>query len=208
MIYDISRPLTPSLAVWPGDRPFSFQWSARISRESPVNVGAFSMSTHAGTHVDAPLHYLGGGEPVEAYPLACFVGRAQVVSVVGDAIRPEHLQGCEPGVERVLFKTESSYVPDHVWEPSFVPLLQNTILHAQKTGILLLGTDAPSVDPADSKALPAHHALAAAGIANLENLLLRDVPDGVYWLCALPLSLPGADAAPVRAALLSLDAVG
>ena len=67
---------------------------------------------------------------------------------------------------------------------------------------MLVGTDAPSVDPADSKTLDAHKALARYNIVNLENLLLKDVTPGSYRLVALPLKLPGLDAAPVRAVLL------
>ena len=66
----------------------------------------------------------------------------------------------------------------------------------------LVGTDAPSVDPYDSADLPAHRALAEAGVAILENLLLDHVPPGPYRLLALPLRLEDADASPVRALLL------
>ena len=68
-------------------------------------------------------------------------------------------------------------------------------------GAVLVGTDAPSVDPFGSDDLPAHRVLAAAGIAILENLLLDEVPVGTYELIAYPLRLTEADASPVRAVL-------
>lgn len=71
-------------------------------------------------------------------------------------------------------------------------------------GVVLIGTDAPSVDPFDSTTLAAHHALIRSGIAILENLLLDDVPPGEYELIALPLKLMELDGSPVRAILRAL----
>jgi arylformamidase len=88
-----------------------------------------------------------------------------------------------------------------VWAPNVTPLLAETVAALDDAGVVLVGTDAPSVDPVDSTALPAHHALCDAGIVNLENLALADVPPGRYELMALPLRILGADAAPVRAVL-------
>ena len=60
------------------------------------------------------------------------------------------------------------------------------------------------MDHADSKDLPGHNALLAAGIAILEGLDLRAAPDGVYELVALPLKIAGGDGSPVRAVLRTL----
>ena len=68
---------------------------------------------------------------------------------------------------------------------------------------MLVGLDSPSVDPADSKDLPAHQRLVARTVRNLEGLVLAHVPEGLYELIALPLPLVGFDASPVRAVLRS-----
>jgi arylformamidase len=67
--------------------------------------------------------------------------------------------------------------------------------------VKLIGLDLPSVDPIEAKVLVNHHALAAAGIAIVESLDLREVDAGTYHFSALPLRIDGADAAPVRAIL-------
>ena len=41
-------------------------------------------------------------------------------------------------------------------------------------------------------------------MAILEGLALKDVPDGIYELIALPLKLVGFDASPVRAVLRTM----
>jgi arylformamidase len=70
-------------------------------------------------------------------------------------------------------------------------------------GIVLFGSDAPSMDDMASKTLPGHKALRRHRIAILEGLLLTDVPDGTYELIALPLKIEGGDGSPVRAILRS-----
>jgi arylformamidase len=72
-------------------------------------------------------------------------------------------------------------------------------MHRQ--GVKLIGVDTPSVDPFDSHDLPSHRAFLRCDMAILEGLVLKDVPDGLYELIALPLRLVGFDASPVRAVL-------
>ena len=71
-------------------------------------------------------------------------------------------------------------------------------------GVLLVGIDTASIDPADSKTLPSHQVIRQRGLRVLENLLLDAVPEGDYELIALPLKLMLADASPVRAILRDL----
>lgn len=203
-VVDITRSLAPGITVWPGDQPFTRAWSARIGDDSSVNVGRVTMSTHTGTHVDAPLHFLSDGEAVDDLPLEAFVGPAWVVDVEDtNPIAPEHVRDVDlKRYPRVLFKTRSSNTPNDRWDPDFAVFLPETIDVLGRHGVRLIGTDAPSVDPAESKTLPVHHALAQHGIVNLENLCLRDVKAGAYVLVALPVKLAGMDAAPVRAVLL------
>lgn len=207
-VIDISQPLDPQTAPWPGDEGFQPAWTARIETGSSVNIGAFRMSAHLGTHADAPLHFEHEGASTSTFPLSAFVGPVQVVSVDDDTIRPAHVEALDlealdlEAAPRVLFKTKASAVQASEWSDDFPPILPETIEQLAARGVVLIGTDAPSVDPAESKRLSAHHALARSGIVNLENLALGDVALGRYWLSALPLKLEGMDAAPVRAVLL------
>ena len=203
-LIDISRTISPATAVWPGDQDVEWRWTARIGEEgASVNLGAACLSTHTGTHADAPLHVDDAGRSVDELPLDAFVGPALVVEV-GNAssIRPEHVPEFDGiGPTRVLFKTSASGLASHEWPDAVVPIPPDTVRCLSDNGAVLVGTDAPSVDPLDSTDLPAHHALLEAEIVSLEGLALADVPPGRYELIALPLKLSGADAAPVRAAL-------
>lgn len=203
-MYDITRSLSPEVAVWPGDRPFKMEWTAKIGDESSVNVGAFEMSTHAGTHADAPLHFQPRGISIDRVPLSHFVGPALVLEIrAAEAVELHHVDGIDFGeVQRVLFKTRASELPDSSFRRDFVYIAPEVVRYLGEKGIVLIGTDAPSVDPFDSKDLPAHHALAENSIVNVENLSLSGVDAGRYQLFALPLKIVGLDAAPVRAILV------
>ncbi len=200
-LIDISRSISPATAVWPGDQEVEWTWTTQLEQDdASVNLGSIQMSTHAGSHVDAPYHVTEEGGTTDSLPLSVFVGRARVVEI-GDAstIRPEHVDGFT--AERVLFKTEASLLSDDEWPSSVVSFEPETIRCLAADGTVLVGTDAPSVDPLDSTTLPAHHALVEAGSTNLEGLCLEHVRPGQYCLMAFPLKIPKSDAAPVRAVL-------
>ncbi len=199
-LIDISRPLSPATAVWPGDQEVQWTWTAQLEEGSTVNLGALRLSAHAGTHVDAPYHVQEGGGTTDALDLSVFVGPTAVINVEGASqIRPEHVSAIE--VPRVLFKTDASTLPTEEWPDTITPVAPETIRALDEKDTVLIGTDAPSVDPLDSTDLPAHHTLIQHDIVNLEGLRLADVEPGRYRLMALPLRIQGGDAAPVRAVL-------
>ena len=204
-VIDISRALTPETAVWPGDQRVEIAWTARITDGATVNLSALRFSTHAATHADAPRHYEAGGAPVDQIPLLHFVGPCFLINAPDEPTLHPDLVAFNDALRcpRLLFQTRHSTVGDGVWDPELAPLLPETVERMARQGVVLVGTDAPSVDPADSTSLDAHHALARHGIVNLENLALHGVEPGPYWLTALPLKVQGLDAAPVRAALVS-----
>jgi arylformamidase len=205
-IIDISRPVRTGTPVWPGDAPCCIRWTMLQSEGSSVNVAELSMSAHTGTHADGPFHVWSGGVRIGAAPLGAYVGPARVVDVRGcpgiiDGDTLLRVLGhTHPWPERVLFRTWA-WTDENVFPTEFPGIAPGAAMMLAGAGVKLVGTDAPSVDPFDSKDLPAHNAFGAGGIAILENLLLDHVPPGDYELTALPLRLVDADASPVRAVL-------
>jgi arylformamidase len=201
-IIDISLPLEISLAVWPGDTEFDYQLAWKRSAGASVNVGAVRMSTHCGTHIDAPFHFDDGGKKVDQLSLVPFIGKAIVIHARGrENISRSDLSRDLGGAERLLIRTDAWSDPHSF--PERIPVIDPDVpdwLGSQ--GIVLLGLDVPSVDVLESKELPNHHALARNQIAILESLNLRHVEEGIYHLVAAPLKLVGADGAPVRALLM------
>jgi arylformamidase len=201
-IYDISIPLSANVPGWPGDAPYKWHWSWHRSAGATVNVGQVSMSVHTGTHTDAPYHFDDAGKTVDALDLAPYLGPAQVLDVRGRTlIRIQDVEHADlTATPRVLFRSDAWR--DHSHFPETIPVLDADVPSwLADRGVVLVGVDVPSMDALDSKDLPIHHALAAHGIAILENLQLSEAPVGVYELIALPLALVGADGSPVRAVL-------
>ncbi len=201
MIYDISRRVTSTLPVWPGDQPFQVRHALRKSEGSSVNLTTLTTTAHLGTHADAYYHYGDDGAFIGDMPLDAYVGPARVVSVQPNdgPLQPADV-GAVDGVERLLIHSAVSDL-DEVW-PSLFPYLSVTLIDwLAAAGVRLIGLDSPSVDAFDSQELPCHHALRQHGMVNLESLYLRGVPDGDYELIALPLRLDGACGSPVRAIL-------
>ena len=201
-LFDITRPVQTSLAVWPGDTPYEFRLTWKQSEGASVNVGSVTMSVHTGTHADAPFHFDSGAPAVADLPLAPFLGPAIVLDVRGHAvIRTEHLDAADlAATPRVLLSTDAW--TDDTCFPNTIPVLAPDVpAYLDSRGVLLVGLDVPSVDALESTDLPNHHALRAAGVHILESLRLAHVPPGIYELIALPLRLVGADGSPVRAVL-------
>jgi arylformamidase len=202
-IRDISQPLGNATATWPGDRPFELDWPARIDAGASINLAAVALSVHTGTHVDGTLHFDPSGRTAGEMPLEAYIGPAVVVDAVGRTVLDaDLLDGVTLGpARRVLFRTRERVDAAHFPAP-FAHMTSALAAALEARGVRLVGTDAPSVDPVDSKTLDAHHALGRAGVAILENVVLEDVPAGHYFLVALPLRLVDADSSPVRAVLI------
>jgi len=201
-LYDVSRSISPHTAVWPGDQPVDWSWTSRIEDGASVNLGSICMSTHTGSHVDAPYHVADDGVRTDALPLSPFLGPTTLIEVTdAPEIRPAHIPE-SLSTSRVLFKTPASGIADDEWEDEIVDIAPEVIQVLNEAGVVLVGTDAPSVDSLDSEALPAHHALRSAGIVHLEGLRFDGLDAGRYVLLALPLKVSGGDAAPLRAVLV------
>ena len=209
MIIDISRTLSPAIAVWPGDTPFNLRTTLALSDGATVNLTTLTVSAHTGTHIDAPYHFQQEGQTVEALPLETYWGPAQVVSIQQQegALSPEAFAGYDlTRAPRLLVRTPASERDPREFSGKFVYPSPELAAYLHEQGIILYGCDAPSMDAVDSQSLPGHHALQANGIAILEGLDLSRVEDGLYELVSLPLKIAGGDGSPVRAALRALRA--
>jgi arylformamidase len=205
--YDISRSFIPGMATWPGDSATECEQVSSIAKGASVNVSRFTTSTHTGTHVDAPFHYNNFGAAIDELAIDPFWGLVQVISVDKESgpICPSDLPDVDLTVaQRLILATACSHLeynrfPENIAYPS-VELVD----YISEKGIILFGTDTPSVDALEDPVLPVHKAFLEKGIAIIEGLSLKDVPDGLYQLAAIPIKIRGADGAPCRAVLRSI----
>ena len=205
-IWDISPPVHAGSPVFPGDTAYSLQWCATIGPGCPVNVSAITLSPHVGAHADAPLHYDASGATIGDVSLDAFLGPCRVIHAIGcgPLITWDHIAHAVDDTlpARVLVRTYAQ-APEQ-WDGQLSAYAPDTIERLADLGVLLVGIDTASIDPADSKTLDSHQVIRRRGLRVLENLVLDAVPEGDYELIALPLRLTTSDASPVRAVLRAL----
>ncbi len=186
-IYDISRELmrTPP---YPGDAAPSLTPVCRMADGDSYNLSRLETSLHAGTHVDAPLHFLRKGKDVASMPIDAFVGPCVVLTVPKTSLDAMYFMK-RPFAPRVLLHGRGQ-------------LTESAIGYLYNQGAVLIGTDSQSIGTYSDE-FSSHVALLSYGIAVVENLDLRGVPDGLYRLCAAPVKIAGAEGAPCRAVLIA-----
>jgi arylformamidase len=205
-LWDISPPVHEGAPVFPGDTPYRQQWAAQIAPGCPVNVSTLTLSPHVGAHADAPLHYDPQGTPVGALELTPYLGPCRVIHAIarGPLVTWDHIAHAVHALPpRVLVRTYERAPVDR-WDPQLAAFAPDTIERLADAGVLLVGIDTASIDPAESKSLDSHQVIRRRGLRVLENLVLDGVPEGDFELIALPLKLMMADASPVRAVLRAL----
>lgn len=206
--FDISPPITPELANFPGIPPFRRSVALDMQRGDHITVSSMEISLHLGAHADGPNHYGRDSVGIGERDLSPYFGSCEVFRVrlkpkariqVADLERS--LGNRRKIAPRVLFRTDSFANPNR-WHNDFNALSPELILWLAARGVCLVGIDTPSIDPADCQTMDAHRAILKKNMAILEGLDLSRIKAGAYQLIALPLRIPGADASPVRAILL------
>lgn len=202
-IHDISMEIHEGMQVYK-DREQNRPRLERVRRAETdgANETAFWMNLHTGTHIDAPFHMDPMGATTDAIPPGAALGPCRVLDFRG-------LQG---GIGRaqlelhtipegwfVLLHTDNSST--EAFDPSFRYLARDGAEYLADRKVAGVGIDALGIER-DQPGHDTHRILMERGILILEGLRLAEVPAGDYFLCALPLSIRGADGAPARAVLL------
>jgi arylformamidase len=204
--YDISLNLSTETVRWVAAPPLELHERRRMNRGDPANASALTMSVHAGTHVDAPFHFLPDGAGIDALPLQRFIGPALVHSVDAERyISEAHVKALPlAGATRVLFKTRNSQLLKKAdYDPDFVAFSVEAARALVARGVELVGLDYLSVAHADEQ-VPVHRAFLDHGVVLLEGVDLSAIVPGRYELICFPLRLRGLDGAPCRAVLRDL----
>ncbi|HVO94395.1 MAG TPA: cyclase family protein [Terriglobales bacterium] len=205
-IYDISLTLSPQSIRWVTAQPLELIERKRMSRGDTNNSSSIHTSVHAGTHVDAPFHFVPGGMTIESLPLETFIGPARVCAVdAGSHITAADVAKAGlQGETRVLFKTRNSRLLQKIsYDPSFMPFSVDGAQALVALGVKLVGLDYLSAAGANEQ-VPVHRAFLDHGVILLEGVDLSAVPAGRYELFCPPVKLAGSDGSPCRAVLREL----
>lgn len=188
-IIDISREVFTS-PVYDSDPRPEFRWFKNIRSGDSYNLSVIGITTHTGTHLDAPRHYIQGGESIDDVELEKCYGSCTVVTVEG-VLTGEDMDNLLPHCKRRLLI--------HGNGNAALSLSAARVITDNR--LLLVGIDSVSIAYDDEEAV--HKELLSNGTLILENIDLENAPDGNYILYAMPLKLGGLEASPVRAVLIT-----
>jgi len=202
---DLTAEMYNGAPAFPGDPELSISWYCTLDT-ADFNLSVVSMSTHQGTHIDAPLHMIEGGEPVDRIPLDRLIVRAVRADLTYKKPREEigikdllpyekHIDaGCsvllDTGWAKVYPKPE--FFTDH---PCITPELAGWF--ADK-GVGIVGMDMPSPAAEDWKSV--HTVMLSKGTLIVEGLVnLGKLGSEPFTLFAIPMRLKQCDGSPIRA---------
>jgi len=196
-IIDITRSLSKDAVIYPGDRTPVFSQSDR----GMYLISDLTMSSHSGTHIDAPVHYLKRGETIDTVSLTTLIGRCRVLDLcnAGNTISAGDLKGRVGNTERLLLKTTFSGM-DRFAE-DYPCLTIDAARLITRCGLQCVGIDSPSIEKYECDGT-VHRELLSHGCIIIELLDLSEVEEGDYEIVALPLRLKGLDGSPARVVLI------
>ena len=201
---DVSFPYYEGMAIYPGNPGYQRKVVQDVLRGDSATVSQFTMGTHTGTHIDAPLHAFKNGKSVDQIPLERMNGRARLLDLRGmneitvERLRTENL--CENDI--VLLKTDNTerFQGAHVLS-DYTTLTYNAAEYLVDIGIKMVGIDYMTIERPRGKRIDGksiHRTLLGADIVIAEGLNLQSVNEDVYEMICLPMYLQGADGAPAR----------
>ncbi len=202
---DISIPLRDHMVKWPTDGPTLIRRTKDVDKGDPVTLSEFTMISHTGPHMDAPLHFIYGGATLDTMPLDTAIGPARVIEIKDSkAVNPEELAAHNiQKEERILLKTRNSekvYLTDEFTE-DYVYIAKEAAHFLADKGVRVVGLDYISIGSfkLQSEVRETHRALLSQGVWIIEGLNLSGVKAGNYELICLPIKLEKGDAGLSRA---------
>lgn len=183
----------------------TFGFLRDMRRGDALTLSVYSLGAHSGTHIDAPMHFIRDGIPVDQIPVARLVRPARVIDV------PDHVQKIDAaelerhewrGAERVFFRTRSSrrgWMSSTNFHRDFAYIAPDAAQLLADAGVHLVGIDYISAEQFGAATPRTHQILLGKGIPIVEGLALAAVSTGDYEVVVLPIKVAGHEGAPARA---------
>jgi arylformamidase len=214
---DLTHTVENGMPVYIGDPVPKISRFKRLAKDG-VNVSVLKLGSHTGTHVDAPIHFVRGGQAVDELSVESFVGEAAVLDFsgkqAGSAITASDLEGHSDEVEKgsivLLYTGFSKKWKDLRARRKFTYLSGDAAQWLAEREVKAVGIDYLSVEKFGAKTPIAHVTLLSRGIPIIESLnqnLSRLVGRKVLFVC-LPIKIGECDGAPARAMAYPLTGSG
>lgn len=207
-VIDLTQVISNDMPVFPGTAPANLEVVNTYEKDG-FRETLFHMTSHTGTHMDAPFHLFADRTKLDALPAAQFVGKALVIDCCdveeGGTIGMERIEAVRELADQAEFLLFHTGWDAHWGKETYFgayPVISMEICqYALDSGKKGLGFDSIGIDPVAEMDLPRHKMLLSQkDIVIMENLTnLGKIGSGLFTLAALPLKYQDADGAPIRA---------
>ena len=205
-IFDLSLPFSVDMSVFPGTPPMKYELTHTVEKNF-YNLGLATINSHAGTHTDAPRHFLADGAALAEVPLERYVGYAAVTDCTakGDPFAQIEKEDFAPyealirEYRKVLIHTGwSRYAKEDRFYTDYPIITESCAEYLVSLGVHLVGVEAPSLNP--GKYIEVHQTFLSNGVAIIESLTnLDQLPKEPVFFSGAPLGLANGDGFPIRA---------
>ena len=208
-IIDNTLTISEKISTFPGSpKPHFIEWET-ISRDG-YNLELLFMSSHTGTHIDAPFHFVKNGKKIHEIPPERLVNEAILIKIrkkPNEAILKTDIQKFEKKFgaiqvgETVIFWTGwQKNLEKDIYFTKNPGLSISAAKYLVSKKINLVGIDSPSIDLGKDSKFSVHHILAKNNILIVENLSNLDkIKPMKFHLITVPLKLKNATGSPIRA---------
>ena len=203
---DASATLDPATTpVYEGDAPMKFDFLRDMRKGNAFTLSVYSLGAHSGTHIDAPMHFIRDGAPIDRVSLEVLMGPARVIDI------PDSVQAIDAAelnrhdwrnVPRVFFRTRSAqrgWMGSATFHRDFTYIAPDAAQLLADAGVQLVGIDYLSAEQFGASAPTTHRILLGKGIPIVEGLALDAISAGDYDIIVLPIKVVGHEGAPARA---------
>ena len=203
--FDISLKIHNSMLVWRDDPPSQIDILATVENDG-YGMSNLKLTTHTGTHIDAPNHFVANGAGIDQIPLEKLIGPCKVLDMTNigrNEILPEDFKNPLEKGDRILLKTGNyKLLKDSQFPDEYVSLSEEAAKFLVSKNINLVGIDFLGIEKENNPGHPVHVTLLSAGVVNVEGLDLENIEPGEYELICLPLKIKDGDGAPARVVLV------
>lgn len=207
MIIDLSQSINSDIKLYPGSPNVSFLKWSKYSIEGYDSEAIF-LSTHTGTHMDAPSHFIKGAEPIDIIDVNRFVMNnvhlLKIAKSSNQLITTEDIINSDTDIKEndsIVFSTgwEHNYNSDD-YMSSNPGLSPEAAIYLSNKKINAVAIDSPSIDSGIEQEFLVHQILLKNDVLIIENICnLTQIPKKILKLIAIPLKLQGATGSPIRA---------
>jgi arylformamidase len=206
-IIDISWPISKATTGYKDRYVVGIDEIKNFNRDG-VRETNIHLSSHSGTHVDAPSHFFEEGKTIDEVGLDRLVGDCVVLDMTTCAERITrdcllaHENEIKPGAIILLRTGNSDFSATDKFSPHFVYLEMSGAAYLAERKVKAVGIDYLGIEHSQP-GHPTHEVLMNSDVMIIEGLRLGHVLQGSYFFVCLPLNMIGTEAAPARAILMA-----